>query len=70
MKNSNQNLNTAKELQDAMMAFGNSITRAMIEAQTKTWEEMMRFSEITTKIAVDASKEVPFMKGFPNFLNK
>lgn len=70
MKNTNDNLNAAKELQDAIMAFSNSITRTMIEAQTKTWEEMVRFGEATTKIATEATKEVPFLKGYQNLFNK
>jgi hypothetical protein len=72
MKNSNTNINinAAKELQDAMMAFGGSITRTMLDAQARTWEEMVRFSETTNKIATDATKEIPFMRSFTGFLGK
>jgi hypothetical protein len=66
----NDNINTAKELQDAMVAFSSSITRAMIEAQTKTWEEMVRFNETATKIATESTKEIPFMRNFPGFPSK
>jgi methanogenic corrinoid protein MtbC1 len=70
MKNSNDNINTAKELQDAMVAFSSSLTRTMIEAQTKAWEEMMRFSGTATKIATESAKEFPFVRNFPGFPGK
>ncbi len=66
----NDNLNTAKEFQDAMVAFSSSITRAMLEAQTKTWEEMVRFGETATKIATESAKEIPFVRNFPGFPGK
>lgn len=61
--------NTAKELNDAMTAFGSTMTRNWMEIQAKNWEEMVKFGETATKITQDAVKEVPFFKNFSSFNN-
>lgn len=57
---------TAKEINDAMTSFTGNLTRTYIEANTKVWEEMIKFTETTTKLTSDMIKEIPLAKGFVN----
>jgi hypothetical protein len=57
---------SVKDLTEAFTALSTTITRNMIEAQTKTWSEMVKFGETATKLSTDAVKDMPFAKSFVN----
>lgn len=55
-----------KEITEAVAEFTSTMTKNIVEMQVKTWQDMIKLSELATKTTADMYKDLPMFKSFTN----